>query len=258
MMAAREGSLAEVVWHDAECGGYSADLGLWEELAEAAAGPVLDLGCGTGRVALHLARRGHEVVAVDREPALIDELGARAVGVPAEGTVADARNLDLGREFPLALAPMQLLQLLADEAERRRCLEAIARHLSPGGLAALAIVEDTLGEPVSPFSRQARERRDGPPPLPDTREVGGVVYSSLPLPTVVDDGAILVRRLRQTVAPDGRLEEEESTIALRELSAEQLESEAGRVGLEPLPRRQIAATADHVGSTVVVLRKGVA
>lgn len=249
---------AEVVWHDAECGGYAADLGLWEELAAATDGPVLDLGCGTGRVALHLARRGHQVVAVDREPELVAALEGRADGLPVRSVVGDVRALDLGREFPLVVAPMQLLQLLADAEQRAACLRGITAHLTPGGTAALAIVEDVAEEDVSPFSRHAREMRHGAVPLPDTREIDGTVYSSLPLPTVVEDGAIVVRRLRQTVSPDGQLAEEESAIALRELGAAQLEREARGAGLEPLPRRSTPATDDHVGSTVVLLRKGVA
>ena len=44
-----------IAWHDAECGSYRADLPLWRELADEAGGPVLDLGCGSGRVALDLA-----------------------------------------------------------------------------------------------------------------------------------------------------------------------------------------------------------
>lgn len=237
---------AEVVWHDAECGGYGADLGLWEELAAAADGPVLDLGCGTGRVALHLARRGHEVVAVDREAAFVAALEGRANGLPIRCVAGDARALELGQEFALVLAPMQLVQLLADAEERAACLRGIAAHLAPGGVAALAIVEDV-------------EVADGPEelPLPDTREVDGTVYSSLPLPTVLDGGALVVRRLRQTVSRDGRLAEEESAIRLRALTAAELEREARTAGLEPLPRRHTPATDDHVGSTVVVLRKAV-
>lgn len=243
---------ADVAWHDAECGAYTADLGLWEELAAASDGPVLDLGCGTGRVALRLARRGHPVVGVDSDPALVAELAARAAALPVEPVHADARSLDLGRRFALILAPMQLLQLLADERERRACLDAVAAHLAPGGLAALAIVE----EAVTSF-RPAGESHREPPPLPDTREVEGVVYSSLPLPTVVDGDAILVRRLRQTVSPDGSLREEESATELRALGAAGLEREAAGAGLEPLPRRSVPPTEDHVGSTVVLLRKGV-
>ena len=47
-------AMSAAAWHDVECGGYSADLALWEEMATEAGGPVLDLGCGTGRVGLHL------------------------------------------------------------------------------------------------------------------------------------------------------------------------------------------------------------
>ena len=60
--------MSGVIWHDLECGGYRADLPLWRELAEHEGSPVLDVGAGTGRVALDLARRGHEVV-LDRTTA---------------------------------------------------------------------------------------------------------------------------------------------------------------------------------------------
>ena len=50
-----------VIWHDVECGAYAADLPLWRELAAGRSGPVLEIGCGTGRVALDLARDGHAV-----------------------------------------------------------------------------------------------------------------------------------------------------------------------------------------------------
>jgi SAM-dependent methyltransferase len=247
---------ADVIWHDAECGGYGADLGLWEELAAVASGPVLDLGCGTGRVALHLARRGHEVVGVDSDATLIEALRERAEGLPVRAVVADARELSLGTEFGVTIAPMQLIQLLAGERERFACLRGIAAHLAPGGVAALAIVEEVeeedAGASDAPWTRLVRPSE---PPLPDTREVEGFVYSSLPLPTVLDNGALLVRRLRQVVSPEGLLSEEEDTIALRELSAAQLEREGAAAGLEPLPRRAISPTEDHVGSTVVVLRK---
>ena len=66
------------VWHDVECGGYAADLPAWAELADSAPGPLLELGCGTGRVALHLARSGHEIWAVDADPALLEALESSA------------------------------------------------------------------------------------------------------------------------------------------------------------------------------------
>lgn len=234
-----------VIWHDVECGGYSADLELWEELAALARGHILELGCGTGRVALHLARRGHDVLGLDLDEALVAELNARAGPLGARAVTGDARAIALGGEFALALAPMQLIQLVADRAERASCLRGISAHLRPGGVAALAIVEDV---PPGAIDRGAV--------LPDTREVGDTIYASMPLEIAAGDEEIVVRRLRQTVTRAGRLREKVSEVTLRSVSAAELEREARAAGLEPLRRRRIPPTADHVGSTVVVARKG--
>ena len=63
---------SEVIWHDLECGWYRADLPLWRELAAQHPGPVLEIGAGSGRVALELARAGHAVTALERERVLLD------------------------------------------------------------------------------------------------------------------------------------------------------------------------------------------
>jgi SAM-dependent methyltransferase len=108
---------ANAIWHDVECGAYAADLPLWEELAERSGGPVLELGCGTGRVALHLARRGHEVVGLDRDAELLAVLAARGIGLPVSALEADARSFKLESPAALVLAPTHLLQLLAGRHE---------------------------------------------------------------------------------------------------------------------------------------------
>lgn len=233
-----------VIWHDIECGAYSADLALWEELADEVGGPVLELGCGSGRVALHLARRGHAVIGLDREPELVDALAERAEGLPVRAIAGDAREFELGTEVALALAPMQFLQLLSTSTERVACLASVAAQLRPGGRLAAAIVE-RMPEP------------DGaPPPLPDVRDIDGWVYSSLPVEAAVGEETIVLRRLRQTVSPTGNLSEEPNEVHVHSLSAAQLEAEAMAVGLEPLQRRAVPATDVHVGSVVVVLGKG--
>jgi SAM-dependent methyltransferase len=235
--------MSTVIWHDAENGAYSGDLALWEELAAEVDGPILDLGCGTGRVALHLARRGHPAVGLDLDPRLIAALAERAEGLPLRALVGDARSFELEEPVALALAPMQLAQLLADSAERVECLRCVASQLRPGGRIALSIVE------------RLPEAAEGPPPLPDVREVDGWVYSSLPLDAVDIGAEIVIQRLRQTVSPDGELEEEENEIRIRTLAAGALEREGAEAGLKPLPRRSIPPTDLHVGSTVVVLGK---
>jgi SAM-dependent methyltransferase len=234
-----------VIWQDVECGSYAADLGLWRELAEAEGGPVLDLGCGTGRVAIDLARRGHAVTGVEVDEALAASLRERAGGLPIEVEVGDVRDLDSGRgDFRLAIAPMQLLQLLGGSPERVSCLRGAARRLQPGGLAAVAIVErlpDAEGEADAE--------------VPDVHEVDGWVYSSLPLDSRLRDGRLLVRRLRQSVSPGGELQEDVDMVVLDAVDAEQLEAEGERAGLSPVGRLDVAPTEAHVGSTVVLMRK---
>jgi SAM-dependent methyltransferase len=229
----------DAVWQQVECGAYAADLPVWEELAKDGGGPILDLGCGTGRVAKHLARRGHEVVGLDANPAFVAEPERDGVEV----VVADAREFELGRKFGVVLAPMQLAQLFGGSGERIACLRRVAGHLAPGGLAAFAIVE-SMPAPL-----------DAAPPLPDTREVDGWVYSSLPIGATLDGGRIRVRRLRQTVSPAGELSEALDEVVLHALDAGALEAEARRAGLRSAGRRPIAATDAHVGSTVVLLER---
>ena len=235
--------LDSVVWHDVECGGYGADLPLWEELAQASDGPVLELGCGTGRVALHLARRGHRVTGIDRDAALLEELTRRAAakGSQLQVAQADAADFSLDQSFGLILAPMQIIQLLPDAEARLACLGRATSHLKPGGVLALAIVEDS-------------EKREGETaPLPDTRELRGWVYSSHPLAVSSQDGVLQIERSRQAVGPDGSFHEGRNLIQLQLVSPSELEDEGREVGLRPAGRREIEPSEIHVGSTVVLL-----
>lgn len=240
----------EVIWHDAENGAYRADLPLWRELAAAHGGAarVLELGCGTGRVGLDLARAGFEVLGVDSEPALVAELNRRAAerGLAARAVVGDVRALDHGA-FDLVLAPMQVLQLLPGRGARATALQAIERSLAGSGRAAVAIVE---GDPSGSVEAPAAA-------LPDVAERDGWVYSSLPLGAYVDAEArrIGIRRLRQVVSPAGELSEDVDVTALALLTAAELEAEAAGCGLRPAGRRPIAATREHVGATVVLLER---
>lgn len=238
-------SQASVIWHDVECGGFEADLPLWGEMAGAGGDPILDLGCGTGRVAVHLARRGHAVHGLDLDPDLVAELRRRSAesGAAVTAVAGDARRFTLGVEFATVLAPMQLLQIFDRPEERIGCLSCAREHLRPGGTMAVAIVDGFPDELVE----------DAPPPLPDTREIDGWIYSSLPLDAKLDDGAIVVRRLRQKVSPAGELSDELDEIPLRLLDAETIEAEGREAGLTPVGRRQIPATDIHVGSVVLLL-----
>jgi SAM-dependent methyltransferase len=228
-----------VIWHDVECGSYAADLPLWRELADDQGGPVLDLGAGTGRVALDLANHGHEVVALDVDPVLLDALRERAGPLPVQTVVADAQDFDLGRRFALILAPMQTVQLLQNRAAM---LRAVRRHLEPGGLfaAALANAVDTFGEIEAP--------------VPDMREVQGVVYASRPIAVRADGDGFVLERLREHVTPAGDRVATEDRVRLTRVDTAQLASEAAAHGLTAEFPRSIPETDDHVGSAVAMLR----
>jgi len=230
-----------VVWHDVECGRYRADLPLWHVLAERERGPILDVGAGTGRVALELARDGHDVTALDRESELLDALTARAGELRIATVVADAGELALERRFGLVIVPMQTVQLLPD---RSAFLAAAHRHLLPGGLLALAIsaaLED-FGD------------LEGELPPPDVATVADWRFASHPTAVRALPGATRIERIRRAYGPDGSVIEEDDVIELAALDHEQLEAEGRAAGFAPEPARSIPPTDEHVGSEVVLLR----
>jgi SAM-dependent methyltransferase len=236
-----------VIWHDLECGGYVEDLPLWRELAAATpgGGPILDVGAGTGRVALDLAARGHEVVALDADAALLAALAERAAaaGTPVQTVTGDARAFDLGRAFPLVLVPMQTVQLFGGVRGRAAFLERARAHLARGGVLALAIAD----------AREGVDDERTEPPLPEVREVGGTLYASRPVALRDEGDAVAIERQRETVDPAGHRRVTRDVVRLDDLDAATLEADARAVGLRALPRRAIPQTEEYVGSTVVML-----
>jgi SAM-dependent methyltransferase len=241
----------EVVWHDLECGVYDADLALWRMLAQEAAGPVLDVGAGTGRVTLDLARRGHAVVAFDADAVLLEALAQRGMDLPVEVVAGDARELDLpGRSFPLIIVPMQTIQLFGGSRARLRFLERAAGHLATGGSLAIAIADarESVGGDIG-AGPMTWERL----PLPDMTEIDGVVYSSRPVMLHDAGHCVGIERVREVIDEAGGREEETDIVYLDDVTAQRIEDEARAVGLEARPRLDIPQTDEYVGSTVVML-----
>lgn len=234
----------DVVWHDLECGAYDADLPLWRELARAARGPVLDVGAGSGRVTLDLAARGHELVALDADAALLEALAERSAGLRVATVLADARELRLDRRFALVIVPMQTIQLLGGQRRRMRFLDRAAAHLLPGGTIAIAIADPLDGRPFAPWDR---------PPLPDITEIDGVVYSSQAVMLHDAGHAIGIERVREVIDESGGREHEPNMVWLDVVAPDQIEQEAEALGLAVLPRREVPQTDDYVASTVVML-----
>ena len=92
---------------------------------------VLDAGCGTGRVAIELARHGVDVAGVDLDAGFIDEARRKAPAIAWQ--LGDLAAVDLGRRFDLIVLAGNVMIFLTHGSEGR-VLANLARHLSPGGL----------------------------------------------------------------------------------------------------------------------------
>jgi len=125
------------------------DLPFWINLARRTGGPVLEVGCGTGRVLIPLAESGADVVGIDVSPAMLaiarDKLIAAGVDGRVELIRADALSLRLGRRFPLALVALNSFGHFSEPGEPERALDRLSEHLLPGGLLALDLTNPVPG-----------------------------------------------------------------------------------------------------------------
>jgi SAM-dependent methyltransferase len=236
--------MVHALWHDLECGPYAEDLPLWRALAGETGGPVLDVGAGTGRVTLDLASGGVPVVALDVDGSLLEVLRRRAGALPVETVAADARELGLGRRFPLVIVPMQTLQLLGGPDGRAAFLRGALDHLEPHGRVAVAVADA-----LDCFD----EEHDVPPP-PDVCEIGGVRYASRLLSVVEEDGRAAIHRRRYVIGPAARFAFHDAVVRLDRVSPAQVAAEAAELGFLVEPCRFVPETEEYLGSTVVVLR----
>lgn len=118
----------------------------------AGAGPALELGIGTGRVALPLQAAGVEVHGLDASAAMVERLRAKPGGAEIPVTLADFADFHLGRTYPLVFLVFNTLFLLQDQDAQVACFEAVARHLEPGG----CFVVEAFVPDLSRFDRGQR------------------------------------------------------------------------------------------------------
>jgi SAM-dependent methyltransferase len=134
----------------------------WFEAADAYGSPLLELGCGTGRIAIPLAGRGHAVTGIDRSESMLAEARRKgaAAGVAIDWQYADMPSFALGRQFKLAIIANNALCHLLTLADFEQSMAAIRSHLVEDGrliidvfvpnLALLLRTEDQL-EPFSEY-----------------------------------------------------------------------------------------------------------
>jgi SAM-dependent methyltransferase len=115
------------------------DVPFYVDEARDAGESVLEVGCGTGRILLPIARSGRTIHGLDVSPAMLDRCRAKlqlepeAVQRRVTLDRGDARAFDLGRHFDLVIAPFRVLQHLITVDDQLAFLGSAARHLKPGG-----------------------------------------------------------------------------------------------------------------------------
>lgn len=133
-------------WENAQTLGRR-DLSFWQRMTGAVEGQVLELGCGTGRVTMPLARAGVHVVGVDRSDEMLARARRRVArqrrGVRPGLVRADIRALPFpDRAFPMVMAPYGVLQSLLSERDLKATLKDVARVVGRHGIFALELVAD--------------------------------------------------------------------------------------------------------------------
>jgi SAM-dependent methyltransferase len=111
------------------------DIDFYRGLARETGGPILEVGCGTGRVATALVADGHEVLGVDLSAPMLRLAELRRAALPPDAAArltfdqADMATLDLGRDFALVVAPSRVFQFMLTTDAQRQALVALRSHL---------------------------------------------------------------------------------------------------------------------------------
>lgn len=167
-------------FYDLDLEDYEDDLFLYRQLAAEAGGAVLELGCGTGRVARALADAGVEVVGVDLSASMLAIARERLANSDVTLQEADFRMLELGRRFPLVLIPLGGLQHMATVDDVVATLESASRHVTAGGMVVVDVeapnADDFSSGPQPLMEHWTREWRGGGVPCTVTKLVSVVAH----------------------------------------------------------------------------------
>jgi ubiquinone/menaquinone biosynthesis C-methylase UbiE len=143
-------------WENAQTLGRR-DVAFWTNVASKARGAILELGCGTGRITLPLARAGVHIVGIDRSAPMLERALARSAKTPASRSANVSRRKNTApifvrgdiralpfpdAAFPMVLAPYGILQSLIRPRDLTAALASVARVLRPGGLFGVDLVPD--------------------------------------------------------------------------------------------------------------------
>lgn len=125
------------------------DVEWYVRRARESGGPVLELGAGTGRITLAIAKAGVTIHALDASEPMLDALKTKLQRAPEMRDLvhvvhADMRSFELHERFPLIIAPFRAFLHNVTEEDRLTCLHNIRRHLQPGGRFAFNVFHPSL------------------------------------------------------------------------------------------------------------------
>ena len=126
-----------VPFYDVFYGERDDDLQMYRDFALAADGPILEIGCGTGRVMIPLALDGHQVTGLELSEAMLAAARAKCKAAQVSDRVTlvqgDMRDFEMPSRFALAFIPINTFMHCYDTRQQLACLRCIHRHLQPGG-----------------------------------------------------------------------------------------------------------------------------
>jgi SAM-dependent methyltransferase len=155
--------------YDYQTQGRGNDVPFWLALAEESGGPVLEVGCGTGRVTIPVARAGHEVTGLDMSPNMLAvarsklEQESREVQTRVSLEEGDMRGFSLGQRYGLVLIPYSAFQVLLEREDQRSCLTCCGEHLEARGRLAIDVFHPKLSRLTREIPvQEGPEEFDGP------------------------------------------------------------------------------------------------
>jgi SAM-dependent methyltransferase len=138
----------EVRFYDLAVPNWPGEIDFYRAMAvdaKAQSGQILEIGCGTGRVALQLAQSGVDILGMDLSPAMLAVARQKSPGIPNISWVeGDMQAFDFGKLFDLIIVPGHSFQFMLTVADQVSCLDCIRRHLAPGGKLVIHLCHNDL------------------------------------------------------------------------------------------------------------------
>ena len=137
-------------FYDSLSTGLDGDEAFYVEEARKASGPVLEIGCGTGRIMIPIAESGVNIVGLDSAPAMLEVAREKIAGLPEETRCRiqiaedDMRSFDLDRQFDLAIIPYRAFLHMMTVEDQRKALTRIRDHLNDGGRLVFNVFDPSL------------------------------------------------------------------------------------------------------------------